>query len=293
MMKKLLVLVIALILIEGALAANYNGGMRNIKRAISEERQKGLRIGNEPFVMGSESDRAGIILFHGFTASPWEVKELAQYLNNDNITIYSPLLAGHGTSPRDLKKTKWEEWHSMADEDFRTMRSMFDCVYVGGMSTGASLALMIAAEHDVCGIVSIGAPVFFQDWKAKYTWLFKYILPYTTRKLPDDLKPYYYEKRPTAAVAELIEMIEAMKEGLPKIDEPIFIVQSLKDQTVKPESAQFIMTNVSSLDRTFIWFDEGQHVIIKDNQREEVFRLISEFIHEQEDKRDRLNIRNN
>jgi len=289
MMRKMLVLVIALIIIEAAIAANYDGGMRNIQRAISEERQKGLKMGNEPFVMGSEGDRAGIILFHGFTASPWEVNELAQYLNNKNITVYGPLLAGHGTSPRDLKKTKWEEWYKGADENFRAMRAMFDCVYVGGMSTGAAIALMLAADYEVCGIVSIGAPVFFQDWKARYTWLFKYILPYTTREIPEDIRPYYYEKRPTAAVAELVEMVDVMKEGLPKIDEPIFIVQSLKDQTVKPESAQFIMTNVSSLDKTFIWFDEGQHVIIKDDQREEVFRLISEFIHEQENTRERRN----
>ncbi len=116
MMKKLLVFIVVLVIIESSFATTYNSGMKNIQISISEQRQKGLKQGNEPFIMGNENDKAGILLLHGFTASPWEVKELAEYLNKDNITVYGTLLAGHGTSPRDLKKTKWEDWYKSSGE---------------------------------------------------------------------------------------------------------------------------------------------------------------------------------
>jgi len=288
MIKKIIILLILILMIDGALAANYEDGVRRVQNEIKETRQKGLRMGNEPFLMANNGDRTGILLFHGFTASPWEVKELSEYLNNNNISVYGALIAGHGTSERDLRKTKWEDWFQGADDAYNSMSNMYDCIYVGGMSTGGALALMLAEKYDVCGVVSIGTPIYFQDWKIKIAWLVKYILPYTKRTLPDDVKPYYYEKRPVAAAAELNEMVKLLREEkISKIDEPIIIIQSLKDQTIKPESADFIMNNVSSKDKTFIWFDEGQHVIIKDNNREEVFGLISEFIHEQEDNRNK------
>ncbi len=282
--KKILVLIVVLILLESALAADYNPGKQRIEDSISAARHKGLRPDNEPFFIGNSGDKIGVLLMHGFTASPWEVRELAEYLAKDNITIYGPLLAGHGTSPKELKRTKWEDWYKTANESYNLLKNTVDCIYVGGMSAGSTLALMLAMEYEVCGIIAIGTPIYFNSWLVGFTWLLKYFIPYTKRTLSEDISPYYYEKRPTAAVAELFEMIKLNKERLNEIDEPIIIIQSLSDQTIKPESAYYVMNNVSSEDKTFIWFEKGEHVIIKDEQREEVFKLIREFIHEQENK---------
>ena len=288
---KIAAFVIALVMLESAVAANYNLGEQRIMDSIRTAREKGLRVNNEPFFIGNENSNTGVLLMHGFTASPWEVKELAEYLANaSNVSVYCPLIAGHGTSVRDLKETTWEDWYASANESYNLLKNTVDCVYVGGMSTGSSLALMLAMDYDVCGIIAIGTPIFFQSWLARFAGILKYIIPYTKRELSPDIKPYYYEKRPTRAVAELIEMIELMKERLNKVDEPIIIIQSLADKTIKPESADYLMNNISSRDKTFIWFTEGEHVIIKDKQRVEVFKLISEFVQEQETKRSRKQV---
>jgi len=276
MIKKVLILIIAITLIQCVFATNYNLSMNNIQDKI--EAQEGLRPGNEPYMMGTQDNKVGIILFHGFTASPWEVKELTESLSN--ITVYAPLVAGHGRTETDLKKTTWEEWYEEANKDFNLMNEMYDCVYVGGMSTGGTIALMLAAEHEVCGIVSIGTPIYFQDWKVKYAWIFKYIMPFTTKELSEEEKPYYYEKRPVASIAELYEMVKHLKKNIQNIDEPILILHSSKDQVIKPESAEFILNNVNSSNKQIILFNESPHVIIKGTQKEEAFKLISEFIQE-------------
>ena len=66
--------------------------------------------GGEPIYLEGSSE-VGILLMHGFSASPHEVQELAYYLNKKaNYTVYAPLLAGHGANPDDFGKYSWQEW---------------------------------------------------------------------------------------------------------------------------------------------------------------------------------------
>lgn len=234
--------------------------------------------GNEPFFFCKENETKGVLLLHGFTASPWEVKLLGDYLIERNISVYAPLIAGHGTSPEELRKTRWEDWYESVNDSYTELIDIVDCVYVAGVSTGGSLELMLAEEHELCGVISIGAPVFLKDWKSKLAWIFKYFIPYTRKPVHEDKRPYYYERRPTASVAELVEMIEVMKEKLPEVSEPILIIQSLEDMTVKPESGKYIVDNVASENKTLVLFEKGNHVLVRGNQQEQVFDLVYEFI---------------
>jgi carboxylesterase len=217
---------------------------------------------------------------HGFTASPWEVRGLAECLEKKGMAVYAPLLAGHGTKPEDLKETSWREWYESANKSYSLMKEACDCVYVGGMSTGGMLSIMLAREHDACGIVSIGTPVFLQDWRARFAFIIKYFVPYTTRKVKQHEKQYYYEKRPTASVAEILDAVSYMKSILKEVDEPILAIQSLDDSTVKPESAEYIMDNIGSEKKILMMFDNGGHVIINSDVKEEVYGVVSDFIRE-------------
>ncbi|MBN2111825.1 alpha/beta hydrolase [Candidatus Woesearchaeota archaeon] len=237
-----------------------------------------IRTGNEPFFFLSENNSKGLLMMHGFTASPWEVRKVGEALAKENITVFAPLIAGHATSMEDLKNTKWEDWYKSANESYSFLKGFVDCVYVGGESTGSTLALMLAEEHEVCGVITIGSPVFFQDWRVNFAWLVKYFKDYMPRELDDEEKPYYYEKRPVASIAELVEMIKVMKKDLGSVDEPILIIQSLNDETVSPRSADYIMDNIGSENKKLVLFDEGDHVLVRGTKQEEVIRLMKEFI---------------
>lgn len=271
--KQMIIVLIALVAAESAFAS-----LNAIQEDIDAEISKGLRHGNEPFLIAGENDSSAVLLMHGFTASPWEVRELGEHLSKENLTVYGPLLAGHGTDVVELKYTKWEEWYETANRSYNLLKDEFDCVYVGGMSTGSLLALKLAREYDVCGIVAIGTPIFFQDWKARFAWIAKYFFPYTEAQLKEEIKPYYYDKRPTAAVAELYEMARLMKDRISEIDEPVIIIHSLEDRTIKPESSSYLMEHIGSEDKKLVWIENSEHVIIKDRNRQYVFGLVSDFI---------------
>lgn len=237
-----------------------------------------VRPGNEPFFLWNESCTKGILLVHGFTASPWEVRVVGEALAAEGITVFAPLTAGHGTTIEEMKDTSWEDWYQSVNESYTLLNSFVDCVYVAGESTGSTLTLMLAQEHDVCGVITIGSPIYFKDWRSKFAWIIKYFMDYTSRPLKNEEKPYYYEKRPVASIAELIEMINSMKKDLGKVTEPILIIQSLDDETVRPQSAYYIMDSVNSEKKKLVMFEDGNHVLVRGTKQEEVINLIKEFI---------------
>ena len=64
----------------------------------------------------------GVMLIHGFTGSPPEMRLIADYLNQRGLTVSGPLLPGHGTSIEDLNKRKWQEWTQYLGKEFSKLK---------------------------------------------------------------------------------------------------------------------------------------------------------------------------
>ena len=52
-----------------------------------------------------------VLLIHGLTGSPFEMKYLARKLNKAGFTVKGPCLEGHCTTLKNLSKTNWEDWY--------------------------------------------------------------------------------------------------------------------------------------------------------------------------------------
>jgi len=57
-----------------------------------------------------QAGKMGALLIHGFTATTAEVRLLGEYLHARGYTISAPLLPGHGTSPAEMNRCKWQDW---------------------------------------------------------------------------------------------------------------------------------------------------------------------------------------
>ena len=51
--------------------------------------------------------RTGVLLVHGITGSPTEMKSLVRKLSASGLTVACPQLAGHCSTLTDLKHTRW------------------------------------------------------------------------------------------------------------------------------------------------------------------------------------------
>src|SRR3989338_2510143 len=126
-----------------------------------------VKPGNGAFTLGNNSE-IGVLLTHGFEASPDEVKELAQYLSDRNITVLVVRLKGHGTDIKELDNTKWQEWHNDYENGFNELSNKTKKVVVAGHSLGGALALYIAEQKDTAGVVSLAAPIGLKDKRAEF-----------------------------------------------------------------------------------------------------------------------------
>ncbi|MBN2420987.1 alpha/beta fold hydrolase [Candidatus Woesearchaeota archaeon] len=244
--------------------------------ACSSQMDTEVRPGNDGFVIGT-GDNA-ILLTHGLSSSPREERALAEYLAAKNFTVYVVRLEGHGTSVEDLTRTKWEDWYKNYHEAYLNLKQEKQKVYVGGMSLGGVIALKLAEDEKVDGIIALAPSLVLDDERSKYAWFFKYFTKYSLRNISKEDLPYNYDRFPISSVAEMLEMSAVVQADLSKIDEPILIMQYRDDYRVNPASSQIVYEGVSSSKKDLDWIEGNGHVMITAPDKETHFGKIYGFI---------------
>jgi carboxylesterase len=80
------------------------------------------------------------------------------------------------------------------------------------------------------------------------------------------------------AVRSAIELMGQVQPKLSNLHNPILIVQSPKDTVVDPNSASLLYRQIGSTDKQLFWLEDSDHVIALDRERDEVFRVVGEFL---------------
>ncbi len=238
----------------------------------------------------SETHQTGCLLLHGLTGSPDVLYELGNHLSRLDIKVSIPLLPGHGTSLRSLKKTKWESWYQTAEDAFLELSSSCKIVFFVGFSMGGALALLLASQYSPKGLIVLSAPVRLNP-------LFRYILPVAKYILPywkKNWQPYYrkqrhnnnnvYDAYPLATVQQLDTMLRKTRTNLEKIICPAMLIHGFRDKRVSFHNASIINALISSTDKRMIFIDDSKHTITQSKYAAEVFKSISDFIMEQSKK---------
>src|SRR5262245_19529201 len=109
---------------------------------------------------------AGVLLCHGITGAPAEMKPLVRRLAGAGFTVSCPALAGHCSTLRELKRTRWTDWYATLESALDALREQCSTVFVSGLSMGALLALKLAADHPdtVQGVATLSATFVYDGW---------------------------------------------------------------------------------------------------------------------------------
>src|SRR4051812_37684120 len=89
---------------------------------------------------GAGPVRGAVLLLHGFTGSPWEVRPLGESLAARGYHAFAPRLPGHGTSPEAMLYVTHLDWEREAERALHALQR-FERVFVAGLSMGSLLAL--------------------------------------------------------------------------------------------------------------------------------------------------------
>lgn len=205
----------------------------------------------------AQSGKPGVLLIHGFTASPWEMRPLAEHLCGSGYHVAAVRLPGHGTSPEDLCRRRCEEWIAAARETLDILGREVGQVHAMGLSTGTLVCLALAAERELCSMVLLSPFLAMQHRLAPLTGLLRYFRTYQHRELPDHLSPYYYDRRPLNGIYQICRLIGKIKPLLPRITTPTLAINALGDRTVRAESGYALFQRLSSPCREYHMFGPG------------------------------------
>jgi carboxylesterase len=230
-------------------------------------------------------NKIGVLLIHGFTATPVEVSLLADYLNNKGYTVSCPLLPGHGTVIEEMHQVKWGDWANHVENSFGELRSSCDTVFVGGESLGSLLTMYLAIQHPEMRGVLLNAPALYAKNSLVYLApIMQYFIKTmdkkqtrTTKNIVDE-RWQGYNIYSIPAAAQVLYFQHYIRRLLTKIEQPVIIFQGELDQSIQPEGAQVIFDQISSSDKELIWLEKSTHCVLLDQEWESIAEKSAAFI---------------
>jgi carboxylesterase len=243
----------------------------------------------EPFFF--PGSRTGILLIHGFTGTPKEMRWMGEYLNRElGFTCLGVRLAGHATRPKDMVRSRWTDWTASVEDGYNLLRGATDSIYLVGISMGGALSLLMSTKLDVKGIVTMSAPYRMPAehpaWQIRLLSYFKTYIQ-KSREAPDaswfDKEAFKehisYPLNPIRSAAELEVLLTKMRAVLPKVTVPVCMIHSKDDDYVLPENMEQIYAGlVNASDKTKFYVTRSGHVVTRDAARGQVFEIARDFI---------------
>jgi len=243
----------------------------------------------EPYLLMHKENAPGVLLIHGFIASPAELLNYGEHLYQQGYNVLGMRLSGHGTSPYDLNTRSWQDWYASVQRNFEILAALSTEVYLLGFSTGGTLGLLLASTQapKLAAMASVCSAMKLQDKKL-------YFAPFLDRAnrvvkvFPkvDGIMNYRksntenpdtnYQHMPISSLAELFSLTDKARKKLSSVNIPLLIVQSDEDPVVEPESADIIYEKVSSRDKKLHWLHSDQHHLIK-RQLGDTWQVLDEF----------------
>lgn len=242
----------------------------------------------EPFhaeaTPGPDGQRVGVLLSHGFTGAPGSMVPWGRYLAEEGFAVAVPLLPGHGTTWQAMNRTGWRDWYGELERSFDKLRANCDQVVVGGLSMGAALCLLLAAnrQQEVSGIVSVNISVDNSDPRRFALPVLKRVMGSFPGVTGDIKKPGVdepgYDRLPLRAAHELLGLYKELRPQLPRVTQPLLVFRSSVDHVADPGSHDIVMREVSSRDLTERILENSYHVATLDYDAPVIFEESAEFV---------------
>jgi len=248
---------------------------------------------NQPFYFKGSNGK-GVLLVHGWTSTPYEVRRLGKFLNENGYAVFCPQLRGHGTVPKNLEKVKWQDWLEDVEKAYEKLKLECDEVFVGGTSIGSSLAIILASEKtEISGLILMATPyeIKFEKFLVAFARFMGFFKSYNKKFYPPTFgvsttitRLIAYRTYPIKSALETFDLIKESRNKLKFIKQPCFLIQSTHDHIVKKDSLEKIYGMINSKIKNKRYIERAYHTFISDIKNEGVFEEILSFIKSNENR---------
>lgn len=251
--------------------------------------------GNRSFVLTPDQPRGAALLLHGLSDSPASLRSLGTTLAQRGLRVIGLRLPGHGTVPRSLLDTRWEDWRDATAIALRELEAQLESgqpLIIVGYSNGAALALestltaIERGERAPDQLVFL-SPAFAVDPLAGYArwqrWLSRWpgLGALAWESIAPEVDPVKYNSFPINAVVQIERLTRELEDRLVRLETegrlaelpPVLTLQSVVDATISP---------LESLGRLYrrIHHERSELVLFDANRSARVAPLLASHVDE-------------
>ncbi|MFX0122752.1 MAG: alpha/beta hydrolase [Candidatus Hodarchaeota archaeon] len=235
-----------------------------------------------------EGGEVGVLLAHGFTASPTETLPLGRYLHQRGYTVHGVLLAGHGTNYRELPRLSWQNWYQSVENGFDYLKNHCESVIPIGASLGALLCLFLVhqrSESKLTKLCLLSPPFALKSKLIRLIRILKFFRKFLYKGEESlqyfrDHNLYSYMYRPTASIIQLTRFLEHIHEQTIRINIPTLIAYGVLDDMISVSAILDAKKQKFSPETSVITLElpNSGHILTVEPDSEDLFNNIEEFL---------------
>jgi len=265
--------------------------------------------GHEFWLPGvGERAHTGVLLVHGLTGTPNEMRIIGKGLNRAGFSVYGMQLAGHCGSFDDLLATRWQDWTASVRAAAQRLHAEVDRVLVVGLSMGAVLALDLAADPEtrVAGVAALSTMFRHDGWSIPlYTRLSFLLKPFRLLGIgrrqvfmeqpPFGIKDDGLRQRivaqmhagdsaaaglagnPWYSIIEMRDLSRHVQRRLDRVHAPCLLVHAADDDVASVANARLVQRKVRGPVELLLLRD-SYHMVTIDRERRTVLTRTTAFV---------------
>lgn len=119
-----------------------------------------LQKGCESIFLEHKEARGTVLMFHGYTAGPWQYRELAARIHDAGYNVFIPRMPGHGHVEADGTPTgkllpDKKGWDTFVDRTHAMAAELNLPIQAVGLSGGGNVALRMGERHKLEGVAAM------------------------------------------------------------------------------------------------------------------------------------------
>jgi len=241
--------------------------------------------------------RKGVLLLHGLTGAPAEMKAVGRVLHRQGFGLYAPLLAGHGGTEADLLKTGWRDWVASAKAAYLDLAREVDEVYVAGICAGGAIGLELCAafpeirgaavysmlfEYDGWNMpkVTTGAPVIQAVANLPLVRRISFLQPHPyglkdvrlqglAANALQSLIPGALDRMPLGCMHQLYRLARHVEKVAPQVRAPVLVVHAREDDLAHLRNAHRLRAALGGPSELMV-LEDSYHMVHVDRQHLDV-----------------------
>ncbi len=231
----------------------------------SFEKDRAIPDPDRSFLRVKEEARGAVLLIHGVSTGPGDLRVLANVLFDSGYNVYVLRLPDYGTAGHTISEVSWESAHYQARQCFQLLSRGGGKVHVVGMGFGATLALHLSRGEKVSSLVLLSPAIM-----PKASLMQRLLVRLKLHHLK-------FVHRSLGWNADLMEGMDKARSQVSKLKVPVYAAQCEDDDRASPLSLRFLQRKAKHTASRFKVFPSGGHAILAEHGESSLFQDIVNF----------------